>query len=135
MNIDIGISVESESNRTMANTRVGYYLGAEIKGVYRKKDYSVRVADCNCNRAVLEGLYDALTRIKGSGHMISLSCPSWFVVNSIRTGLILRWAHNGHRNSKGKDVAHTDLWIKVTPLIIDKCGRKIRASYSKNTPL
>ncbi|MCR4746790.1 MAG: hypothetical protein K5894_16360 [Lachnospiraceae bacterium] len=135
MNIDIRISVESESNRIKANTRVRYSLGTEIKGSYRKKDYSVRISDCNCNRAVLEGLYDALLRIKGSGHAINLSCPSWFIVNSIRTGLILRWAHNGHRNFRGKDVAHTDLWIKITPLILDKCGRQIRASYSRNTPL
>ena len=135
MIIDIDISVESTSNRSLGNGKIEYSLGTVFKGKYEKKRYFLSMSDCNCNRAVLEGLYDALQKIKGTGHTINITCPSWYVVNSIRNGNVLRWARNGHKTSKGKDVAQMDLWMKVTPILLKKMWKTGQNPIQKNSCL
>jgi len=135
MNIDLLICVESETNRINGNSRVSYSLGTEIKGVYRKKSYDLNIIDCNCNRAVLEAICDALTKFKGSGHVLTIKCPSWYVVNSIHSGLIVSWVKKEYINARGKTAAHADLWSKITPMLIEKCGRCVKTEYVKNEVL
>lgn len=135
MEIDLFIYVENESNRGLTNTRVGYVLGASVKGVYSKRRHSLSVVDCNCNRAVLEGLNDAMQRIKGADHTLNIKCPSWYVVNTLQKGDYLKWLKTGHRNSRGKEVAHMDMWMKITPMLMKKCAGKVRAYYEKNSVL